>query len=222
MLDQVEAVLFDLDGTLVDSMWMWGKVDAEFFENEGMKMPDDFQRQIEGMSFRDVTLYMKEKYHFKLSPEEIGKKLNEMGAYKYEHEVKIKDGVHNFLQYLKETGIKTAICSSTSRFLVSSCIKANNIEQYIDIIKTSCDVPKGKPAPDIYLAASKELGISPNHCLVFEDIPNGIRAGKSAGMRVCAVYDIYSVPFEPEKKNLADYFIQSFNDVLNNTYETLH
>ena len=221
MLEQVEAVLFDLDGTLVDSMWMWGKVDEEFFENEGMKMPSDFQRQIEGMGFTEVCVFMKEKYKFNLTPQEIGDRLNQMASYKYQHEIKTKEGAVEFVKELKKRGIKTGICSSQSRFLITSCVESNGILQYIDTIKTACEVAQGKPAPDIYIAAAKELNVDPSKCLVFEDLPNGIKAGKSAGMRVCAVFDLFSQPNEAEIRKLANYYIKSFNQVLDDTYETL-
>ena len=221
MFDQVEAVLLDLDGTLVDSMWMWGKVDEEFFENEGMKMPQDFQRQIEGMGFTEVCVYMKEKYKFNLTPDEIGNRLNQMAEYKYQHEVKTKEYAYDFVKDLKKRGIKTGICSSQSRYLIEGCLKSNGIFEFIDTIKAGCEVLQGKPAPDIYLAAAKELNVDPSKCLVFEDLPNGVKAGKNAGMKVCAVYDLYSQPNEPEIRKLADYYIKSYKQIFDNTYETL-
>lgn len=79
---------------------------------------------------------------------------------------------------------------------------------------TSCDVGRGKPAPDIYLAVAGQLGIPPRACLVFEDIIPGILAGKAAGMKVCAVEDAYSLEQAEEKKALADYYISHFSEVL--------
>ena len=77
----------------------------------------------------------------------------------------------------------------------------------------------GKPAPDVYLKVAEDLGVEPSACLVFEDVPNGILAGKNAGMEVCAVDDEFSRPDEAEKKRLADYFIHDFYDIMNHTYE---
>lgn len=79
---------------------------------------------------------------------------------------------------------------------------------------TGCDVAKGKPAPDIYLAVAKELNVSPANCLVFEDIIPGIQAGKAAGMRVCAVYDKYSEHQDEEKHRLADYYTYHFKELV--------
>ena len=86
-------------------------------------------------------------------------------------------------------------------------------------MRTSCEVSAGKPAPDVYLKVAEDLQVDPASCLVFEDIPNGILAGKNAGMEVCAVDDEFSRPLEQEKKRLADYFIHDFNDIFRHTYE---
>ena len=77
----------------------------------------------------------------------------------------------------------------------------------------------GKPAPDVYLKVADDLRVSPGECLVFEDVPNGILAGKNAGMEVCAVDDAFSRPDEEEKKRLADYFIHDYYEIRDNTYE---
>ena len=78
-----------------------------------------------------------------------------------------------------------------------------------------------KPAPDVYLAAAKDLNVSPENCLVFEDVPMGILAGKNAGMKVCAVEDSYSKEQMEQKKKLADYYIKDYDEVLNQTFEVL-
>ena len=86
---------------------------------------------------------------------------------------------------------------------------------------TSCEAKRGKPAPDVYLKAAGQLGAEPSACLVFEDVPMGILAGKNAGMRVCAVDDWFSRPQDAKKRELADYFIHSYEDITNQTYEVL-
>ena len=87
------------------------------------------------------------------------------------------------------------------------------IRSYFHSVKTGSQVERGKPAPDIYLAAAEELGVSPAGCLVFEDIVPGIRAGAAAGMRVCAVEDDYSRDQDREKRELADYYITDYGEV---------
>lgn len=86
---------------------------------------------------------------------------------------------------------------------------------------TCGDVKRAKPEPDVYLEAAKRLDTDPGHCMVFEDIPVGIRAGKSAGMRTCAIQDDYSQCQDKEKRRLADYYIESYTQVLDGSYEKL-
>ena len=92
---------------------------------------------------------------------------------------------------------------------------------YMDAFLTANEVTRGKPAPDVYLAVAEKLGLEPKDCLVFEDIPAGIQAGLSAGMRVCAVEDAYSARLMQQKKSLAHYYITSYDEVLDHTYEVL-
>ena len=222
MLDNVKAVIFDLDGTLVDSMWMWGKIDIEFLGNYGFDVPKDYQDSIAGMSFTETAVYTKERFNLSSSIDEIKDTWNKMAEYKYKNEVKTKDGVINFLKELKKRGIKTGIATSNSTTLVNACLNGNKIQDEFQCIKTSCEVNRGKPFPDIYLAVAKDLGVDPSQCLVFEDIPNGIQAGKSAGMKVCSVYDEAAKHKQDEIKSMSDYFITSYNQILDGSYTVLH
>ena len=92
-------------------------------------------------------------------------------------------------------------------------VESLNIAEYFDEIHTSCEVAKGKPAPDIYLLVAECLDVEPENCLVFEDIPEGILAGKRAKMKVCAVEDEFSLRMTEEKKELADYYIAHYDEV---------
>ena len=124
---------------------------------------------------------------------------------KYTKEVPLKNGVGEFLERCKENGIKFGIATSNSRELVDATLEALKIREYFDCVMTACEVAKGKPAPDIYLAVAENIGVNPKDCLVFEDIEMGILAGKSAGMEVCAVEDDFSMNQIDKKKELADY-----------------
>jgi len=96
---------------------------------------------------------------------------------------------------------------------VEAVVESLNISGYMDEIHTSCEVEKGKPAPDIYLLVAEYLGVKPEECLVFEDIPEGLLSGKRAGMKVCAVEDEFSASMTEEKKELADYYITHYDEV---------
>lgn len=213
MLENKKAVIFDLDGTLVDSMWMWKDIDVEFLEKRGIECPRGLQKAIEGMSFTETAIYFKEHFGLSESIEEIKAEWTAMSIEKYRHEVPLKPGAGEFLAYLAKHGVKAGIATSNGREMVDAVIEALHIGQYFQVVATACEVAAGKPAPDIYLKVASELSVSPQDCLAFEDVPAGILAGKRAGMTVCAVEDEFSRSMEAEKKQLADYFIRDYNEV---------
>lgn len=210
MLLGKRAAIFDLDGSLVDSMWMWKEIDIEYLGRFGIPLPDKLQSQIEGMSFSETAVYFKEHFPIPDSIEKMKSDWNQMAWDKYMNEVPLKPGIPEFLEECRRRGIKLGIATSNSRELVENVAKVHKLHDYFSCIMTGCDVNKGKPAPDIYLAVSKALEIAPKDCLVFEDIIPGILAGKNAGMKVCAVEDAYSASDRENKKALADYYIEDF------------
>ena len=216
MLQNKRAVIFDLDGSLVDSMWIWRQIDIEYLGRFGISLPDNLQQEIEGKSFTETAEYFKKRFKLPCSIEEIKQTWNEMSYEKYIHDVPLKPGVKKLLNYCMEHDIKLGIATSNSRHLVEALLQALHIEDYFASVMTACDAKKGKPAPDIYLLAAKQLGVAPEECLVFEDITAGIMAGKNAGMQVCAVQDAYSMYQDKEKRELADYYITDFTNILEN------
>lgn len=212
-LEGIDAVIFDLDGSLVDSMWLWNAIDREYLASFGIEAPEDLQTRIGGRSFGETAVYFKETFHIPDTLEKIKADWNRMAWDKYTHEVPLKEGVKEFIALCKRRHIRLGIATSNSRELVENVIAVHNIGVHFDCIMTGCEVEKGKPAPDIYLAVAKKLAVSPGRCLVFEDIIPGIMAGQDAGMKVCAVYDEASVSQDEEKRALADYYIHDFREL---------
>lgn len=220
MLKDIEAVIFDLDGTLIDSMWMWRDIDREYLGRFRISLPDDLQESIEGMSFSETANYFKTRFSLPDSIEKIKADWNEMSWEKYEKKVPLKQGVKRFLEFLKQNHILMGISTSNSRALVEMVMEVLDIKSFFQVVVTACEVNAGKPAPDVYLKAAQLLDVKSEHCLVFEDIPNGIRAGKNAKMKVCAVEDEYSLYMTEEKKRLADYYIVNFDDIFEDRVES--
>ncbi len=210
MMDGIQAVIFDLDGSLVDSMWMWKAIDIEYLGRFGIPLPEDLQSKIEGMSFQETAAYFKEHFPIPDPLEKIKEDWNRMAWDKYANEVPLKPGIPGFLDACAREGILLGIATSNSRELVENIAAVHGLKNYFSCIMTGCDVERGKPAPDIYLAVAEGLGVKPENCLVFEDIVPGIQAGRNAGMRVCAVEDAYSALQREHKRRLADYYIQDF------------
>jgi HAD superfamily hydrolase (TIGR01509 family) len=214
MLKDIDAVIFDLDGTLVDSMWMWKSIDIEYLQRFHIAMPEDLQRSIEGMSFSETAVYFKERFKLPDTLDQIKSDWNQMAWDKYLKEVPLKEGVPELLSYLKRQDIPAGIATSNSRELVDLIVERHGIKDYFKSVRTSCEVEKGKPSPDIYLLVAKDLDVEPERCLVFEDVLQGVMAGRNANMKVCAVHDDYSKDDQDTKIKLADYFVYSISEVM--------
>ncbi|WP_034452222.1 HAD family hydrolase [Butyrivibrio sp. AE2032] len=209
-LNDFEAVIFDLDGSLVDSMWMWKAIDIEYLQGFGIEPPKNLQKEIGGRSFVETAHYFKERFGIEDSVEKIGDDWNKMAWDKYTNEVPLKEGAFEFLSECEKKSIKLGIASSNSKELIEQVLSSHNIKERFVSIKSGTEILKGKPAPDVYLAVAKELDVAPEKCLVFEDLVDGIKAGKNAGMTVVAVSDDYSMHSDDLKRELADYYIEDY------------
>ena len=191
--NNINCVLFDLDGTLVDSTWIWREIDKIYLNRFHKKVHDNLQNEIEGMSFTETANYIKDYYDLKDSIETIKKDWNDLASDFYENKIELKKGAKNFLKYLSNREIKLGICTSNSRILTEKVLIKHNILDLFNIIITSCEVGKGKPNPDIYIHASKKLNCAPENCLVFEDTFQGVLSASRAHMQVIGIQDAFSI-----------------------------
>lgn len=220
MIEHIQAVIFDIDGTLVDSIGMWHEIDMEYFNVIEVPMPPTIQKDIEGMSFTEVAVYFKENFNIEdKSIEDIKLDWIRMAYEKYLYEVRAKSGAREYMRFLKEKGIKIGCATSNDKMLAEAALAPHGFREKVDSVRSCCEVEKGKPAPDIYLKVAKDLGVDPKNCLVFEDIPNGMKAGKAAGMTVIAVKDNGSLKDLDEIMQICDYYIEDYYDVLEGRVE---
>ena len=214
MHKDIKAVIFDVDGTLIDSMWIWKQVDIEFLGKRGIALPERLQMEIEGMSYSETAVYFKERFNLPESLEEIKEEWRLMAEDYYKCHIQLKSGAKEFLKLLYDKGLTLGIATSNSRELVDCMLANHGIRKYFSNIRTSCEVEKGKPYPDVYLKVAEDMGIDPCRCLVFEDTLSGVMAAKSAGMRVFAMADEISLESKDKLIELAEGYIHSFNEVM--------
>lgn len=214
MIKDYTAVIFDLDGTLVDSMWIWEQIDIDFLVERGHELPADLQKAIEGCSFTETAHYFKERFNLEEDIETIKSIWIDMSKTFYAEKIFLKKGIQELLDLLKEKGIKMGIATSNSRELAESVLMNNNIRDYFEVLVTSCDVKKGKPEPDVFLKAAELMNVSPEECLVFEDTHAGVIAGKSAGMDVIAIYDALSEEYMDDIKASADHYLMCYSELV--------
>lgn len=214
MLNNIKGAIFDLDGTLVDSMWVWCQIDVDYLKMKGYSMPENLRNEISHMSFYQTAAYFKEKFNLDDSIETITSDWHNMAFSHYSNNVKLKLGVKDFLNSLKSFNIKIALATSNSIPLLEACLKNNGIYDYFDSITTTDEVSNGKDHPDVYLLAANKLGINPKNCLVFEDILTAVQSAKAANMKVIAVKDDDCVDSKEDLLKYADKYIHSFEELL--------
>lgn len=231
MFKDKKIIIFDLDGTLIDSIDIWNQVDVElvkrisgksikFTEIENLRdtimmnckpNEDKYLKYFEGLKI---------KYNSHLTPKEISKLNDAIALELLETVIDYKKGAAELIKKLKPN-FKLIIATTSPKYMVDIYINKNkniinkaNIKKYFEGIYTKESVKSLKPDPEIYLKILKDYKVSPEECLVFEDSIEGIRASKKAGINVVAVYDKYSNKYRKIIDKESDYQINTFADLL--------
>lgn len=206
-----QAIIFDLDGTLIDSMQLWRQVDVEFLTKRGIDVPADLFDNIPGGNgFIQTALYFKERFGLDDSVESIMDEWTDMVGKHYSSDVKLKEGVYDLLQTTRENGIKIGLATSNSLHLAQTVLEANGVLSWFSAFSTGDMELRGKPYPDIFLNCAKLLKVEPEACLAVEDTLTGVQAAKAAGMRTFAIFDEDSIPFWPQIKEVADLAFEDY------------
>ncbi|MGL4570123.1 MAG: HAD family hydrolase [Clostridium sp.] len=214
MFNNIKAAIFDLDGTLIDSMSLWDQIDIDYLGSKNIAVPSNLNDEISHLSFNQVALYFKETFSLEDSLDEIKDTWNSMAHTHYSSNIHLKKGVLQFLKFLKESNIKIGLATSNSTELLEASLKFNNIYDYFDEITITDEVGIGKHEPDVYLLAAKKLKVKPEDCIVFEDILPAVKGAKKAGMKVIAVEDERSISDQAEIIKNADNYINDFTTLI--------
>ena len=210
MTEMIKGAIFDMDDTLVNSLFfwdiLWKRIGEDFLRGKPFCPTDEEDKNMRTMTLFDSMCYLNSIYH--ITPNDItlaDYALDMLGKF-YVTDVKLKNGVMDFLAYCKDKNIKMCIASASTREHIRSVLKNLHIDGYFPKIFSCEEFGKGKEAPDIYLAAMEYLGTKKEETCVFEDSITAIKTAKKIGMRTVAIYDEYNYGQE-EMKILADEYI---------------
>ncbi|MBR5202715.1 MAG: HAD family phosphatase [Clostridia bacterium] len=209
-----KGAIFDLDGTLLDSMHIWHDVDEEFFRRRNLKVTKEYVNIIKNMHLPAAAVYTKEKYNIKENVEEIVEEWLDLCAQGYLNNVDLKPSVYEYLKSLHEKGVKMAFATASEKVVCEKTLKKHGILDFFSASAYVSEINIGKTEPDIYLLAAERIGLKAEDCIVFEDIIEGIRGAKKGNFTTCGVYDKSSAKDEDEIRKLADYYIKSFEELL--------
>ena len=185
-----KAAIFDLDGTLLDSMGVWKEIDQRFFARRNIPMPDDYASAVASMQTGAIARYTIDRFHLDERSEDLIEEWNQDALLLYATAVQPKPHALDYLRALRASGAALAVATSLPPRLRQAALKHAGMIDCFDQVCSVDDAESiGKEEPEIYLLASRMLGVAPDHCTVFEDLLVAVDSAKRAGMKVWAMYD---------------------------------
>jgi len=208
------GAIFDLDGTIFESMHVWRQIDVDFLGKRGLDVPTDYLDKIVSMNFDEAAEFTINRFGFSETKDEIINEWFDMAVYAYGHDVGFKPHAKEYLDYLKSKNIPLAVATSSAEQLYLATFQNLGLMSYFDVIVTAQEVGSGKNKPDVYLEAARRLDLPPGECVVFEDIYNGMLSAKSAGFFTVIMEDESSKNYFDKLKQEADIYITDFSQIL--------
>ena len=209
-----KAALFDLDGTLLDSMYVWHRVDELFFQSRKLCLPEDYGRALAGKSYRESAEYTIERFGLNETWEDVVEEWTRMSENEYAHHVKLKPGALEYLRMLKRAGVKLAIATALPPSLYRLTLEHHGIIDMFDALCSTNDVGgRGKISGEVFLLAAERLGVLPEDCAVFEDVWEGIAGAKKVGMRAYCMKDAAQEKSFDRIAEIADGMLDSMLDM---------
>lgn len=210
---EIKGVIFDLDGTLLDSLDVWTRVDEVFFNKRGLTLTKDYQDAIGHNGLDNAAEYTIKRYNLKESKESIIKEWKDGVLKAYKEEVFLKPNAKEFLLKLKNENIPFCVATANDEDCYKSALINNGVYELFDFILDVNQFKKGKDNPDIYLEAARRLNINIEDCAVVEDIIMAVRTANKVGFFTIGVYDKSSSETK-ELKEECDKFIMDFKELL--------
>jgi HAD superfamily hydrolase (TIGR01509 family) len=206
-----KAIIFDMDGVIIDSEPLWKKAIIQIMNNYGYNFDIEMCNRTKGMRVDEVTLFWKEELNAPFDSKIVAEEIVEEVIRLISLDGKEMDGLEDLLKRAKSENIRIALASSSSLTIIETVLTRLNISSYFEVVQSAEKEQYGKPHPAVFITAANNLGVSPNDCIVIEDSLNGVIAGKAAKMKVVAIPE----PDEQqiEKFVIADQIITSLREL---------
>lgn len=213
-ITEVQACIFDVDGTLLDSMPVWDDIGERYLTSLGISAREGLHDVLNTMSLEQGAVYLKEEYQIDKPIPQIVKEVLKIVSDFYRFEAPLKSGVKETLEWLSEKKIKMVIATSSNKELVEAALERNGVLQYFEQIYTCTEVGAGKDEPKIYLEAAKFLQTKPENTAVFEDAIHAADTARLAGFVVIGVYDVSNEENLSRMKEVCDYYYERMDEVI--------
>ena len=209
---RIRGAIFDVDGTLLDSMFIWDTIGETYLRSIGYQPKENLNETFKNMSLHQAACYYQTEYGVTLSIDQIMDGVNAMLERYYRFEVPLKPGVAELLERLRQSGVKLCIATATDRHLVEAALDRCGVLSCFGEIFTCNEVGHGKDEPDIFEEALRFLGTEKAETVVFDDALYAVRTAKEAGFPVAVIYDSHEKNQEGLRV-LADFYIEDFSQV---------
>ena len=214
-MNNSKTFIFDMDGTIFDSMYAWINCGERYISSLGLKPEPDLGKKLLSMNMTEGAEYLKRKYLLNISLKEICDGINNTIKDAYSFEVQFKPGAKEFLQELKKHGKTTVLCTNTDRCTFKNAFKRLGVESLFDIIHTTSEMQMSKSNPEIFIAIANETNSTPKETWVFEDSLYAIRTAFNAGFNTAGIYDEYSKHHLEQIKKHSTNFFNNYQEVMN-------
>ncbi len=209
-----KSAIFDMDGTILDSMHVWQNIGIQCLEFLNVDYPENIEQTIEAMTMHEAAHYLSSNFKLEQTPEQILEYANKNLEDKYKNMVILKPYVVEYLEFLKSKNVKMALATATDRNLAEPALKRLDVLKYFDFTITCREAGQNKSKPDIYLICTKQLGSTPSETAIFEDAYYCIKTAKKAGFYVFGVEDKWANGWKDEIIGCCDKYITSFKELL--------